>query len=617
MEYYSKQFGRVLLYDFAGDVEYYSSHAAILESISSSTRGDHIFLVVVNLLSSNHMIKSQLDYWVAFIQQQKFPRKYFGIVGSHYDSATAKHTVSDKLLLFKKSLGKNARDFLILGNGYFLMNCCNPRSDGISILRRHIFTQTRSSKRYQLSPEASILLGVLKKDFGGVVACSLDTIQSHIKDSGVALPCKMEALRSLFMELHEMGVFLLLGDGTKEDSLMVIDSSKLTNKVHKLLFSGHAVKSITESMSSDSESAECLGFSIGVVSESHLDKILPPYITKECLLQLQYCQEIKHTQIKLFLSLDQHASKLPVQSYYFFPAMCSSDRSNTSWDTDPVFSCDIGWLARCTDICDYFPPRFIHVLLLRLVFRFTLSVSDSPDPAPGACPESSSFNLHCTMWKTGVQWSMEEGVKCRVEMVNGNKGVVVLTRSIEDNTENLTSVFNDVIHCVKEAKAEFCHHIKPEFFLLDSTSEADYLRDENLFSMSDVNRVLKDPRGKKMVYSKSRKSYMGISKLSFVRRKTWWEFLFPINLEAILTHFKGVHISNLLLFGLRLGLPEGEVLAIEANFPLDANRRLTEVLKVWMSSTSLGFPCWWRLVEALEDVERDTLAKEIASFHGM
>ena len=44
----SKRYGRVLFYDFAGDPEYYSSHAAILENLASS-KGDKIFIIVVNL----------------------------------------------------------------------------------------------------------------------------------------------------------------------------------------------------------------------------------------------------------------------------------------------------------------------------------------------------------------------------------------------------------------------------------------------------------------------------------------------------------------------------------------------------------------------------------------
>ena len=622
-EYYSKRFGRILLYDFAGDVEYYSSHAAILENVASCSRGDDIFLVVVNLMDSVDSIERTLEYWVAFIQQQKFASKSLslGIVGSHYDLAIKK-VVSEKIEGFKPILNNNGKDFLLLGNGYYLIDCCKPRSSGINDLKRQIFLQTKCSRKYSLSDEACKLIGLLKKDFGEVVACSVQTVLSHIADSKVQMSHHITALQPLLFELHEIGIILMLGDKSKEDSLLIMDTSKLTNIVHELLFSPQALIKINKITGSSS-------LNIGVISESDLDIILPPYIRKECLVQLQYCREIKGTHIKVFPPLEQVASKLPNQSYYFFPAMCNSDKSDTLWDTDPEFNCDVGWLARCTDICDYFPPRFLHVLLLRLVFRFTLSVSDSPapespatvacpeSPAPVACPESPSFKLHCTMWKTGVQWSMEEGVKCRVEMLNDNKGVVVLAKSIEDNTDNFTSIFNDIIHCVMEAKAEFCHRIRPKFFLLDSTSEADYLSDDNLYPMSDVNRVLKDPRGKKMVYSVSRKGYMGISKLSYIRKQTCWEYLFPMKLEPVLIHFNSVHISNLLLFGLRLGLAQGDILAIEENFPFDANRRMTEVLKVWVSSSSLGFPCWWHLVEALEDVERHTLAKEIASAHGM
>ena len=41
----SKQYGRVLFYDFAGDAEYYSSHAAILEKLASSKIGNNIFFL--------------------------------------------------------------------------------------------------------------------------------------------------------------------------------------------------------------------------------------------------------------------------------------------------------------------------------------------------------------------------------------------------------------------------------------------------------------------------------------------------------------------------------------------------------------------------------------------
>ena len=68
--YLSKKYGRVLFYDFAGDAEYYSSHAAILENIASSRKGDNIFIIVIDLREEN--TKSILHYWHSFIHHQQF-----------------------------------------------------------------------------------------------------------------------------------------------------------------------------------------------------------------------------------------------------------------------------------------------------------------------------------------------------------------------------------------------------------------------------------------------------------------------------------------------------------------------------------------------------------------
>ena len=65
--YISKRYGRVMFYDFAGDPEYYSSHAAILENIASSSKGDNIFSIVVDLREDNTKIRNNLHYWFSLI----------------------------------------------------------------------------------------------------------------------------------------------------------------------------------------------------------------------------------------------------------------------------------------------------------------------------------------------------------------------------------------------------------------------------------------------------------------------------------------------------------------------------------------------------------------------
>ena len=83
----SKHYGRVLFYDFAGDPEYYSSHAAILENLASSKKGENIFIIIVDLREDIVKIENILHYWVSFIQHQNFMSivKNILIIGSHSD----------------------------------------------------------------------------------------------------------------------------------------------------------------------------------------------------------------------------------------------------------------------------------------------------------------------------------------------------------------------------------------------------------------------------------------------------------------------------------------------------------------------------------------------------
>ena len=247
-------------------------------------------------------------------------------------------------------------------------------------------------------------------------------------------------------------------------------------------------------------------------------------------------QEIKCKDIGLFLSAPQDTSSI-CQSFLFFPALCSVDKSEVSWSTPPD-RYSVGWLAQCTDPYDYFPPRFLHVLLLRIVFRFTLTAPQVRLSSKAKAAATDSFykqncQRRCTMWKTGVHWQMEEGVECIVEMVNINKGVVVITRSERDLMENCISVFNNIVSSVMETMKEFCHSIKPQFFLLSSTQQDDYLSEDNLFTTSDVERVLTSSDGKHVVVSVTGKREMKRADLLCMRTLTYWNSIFPIDFISV------------------------------------------------------------------------------------
>ena len=598
----SKHYGRVMFYDFAGDPEYYSSHAAILENLASSRKGDNIFIVVVDLRMDVMTTEKLLHYWFSFIQQQKFREKPFLIaVGSHSDSVTKEVVMkySEKFAQFNEDISESHT--LV---EYFIFDCRWPGSKEKGRLQKKITSMTSESECYKLTIEASILLGLLEKDFNNVVACSVEKIVSHIEDTGVQLPNKTETLIPYLHELHEVGILLLVGEGTNDNFLIVLNISKLTNKVHKALFSLDAFKELNKFRNS-------YPLDIGIIPENLLLKILPEYCTKKCLIQLQYCQEISHDNVGVFCSISQSSSSSS-QSLLFFPALILGDKSDASWETPPDDSYSIGWFASCTDPNDYFPPRFLHVLLLRMVFRFALS-DPQQHQALVHTTEHMEYESFCTMWKTGVHWLSEEGVECMVELVDDSKGVVVITKSVKDRTEICISVFNDIICCVMEAKAEFCHSVRPKFYLLDSTDQSDYLDKDNLFPMSEIEKTLVSPKRKEGVRSVTKKRFMRHSKLICMRKLTHWDNLFPIDFGSVLHYLKDI-VKPLYDLGIHLKISRGVLEAIEMNYPYDANRRTREVVRAWTSS-SLDPPCWSHLMEALKEIDHGATAKEIEKEH--
>ena len=594
--YTSKHYGRVQFYDFAGDSEYYSSHAAILENLASSRNGDNIFILVTDLREDDSVIENTLHYWFTFIKHQKFENEpSLIVIGSHSDLLTQEIlTLKNEFL---KSLLYTSE---MQSTGYFMLDCCKPGSKNISEVQSKFTNLTCKSPHYRLSFEASILLGLLEKDFSNVTSCPVSTLVSHMEDTGVHLPNKAELLHPMLFELHEVGILLLIGDRTKHDYHIILNTSKLTNRVHEALFSKDAILNIKKM----SERGYVPSFNIGIIPENLLQKLLPSYITKECLVHLQYCQEIKHRDIGLFLSTPQDTSSSP-QSFLFFPALCSADKSEVSWTTPPD-SYSIGWLAQCTDPYDYFPQRFLHVLLLRIVFRFTLTA-----PQEYSSRETRHFHHLCTLWTTGVHWLMEEGVECMVEMVDINKGpgVVVITRSEQDTVENCICVFNSIVSCVMETMKEFCHSIRPQFFLLDSTQQDDYLSDDNLFSISKVKKVLISSKGKEAVISKTGKRIMKRSRLLWLHKLSHWNSIFHIDFTSVHFHLKTI-VKELFDLGLQLDIPSSVLEAIEVQYPTDVDRQRRELVRKWMSS-SQDLPCWWHLVEALKKIGKRGIADEI------
>lgn len=282
------------------------------------------FLIVTRLNKDSKLIQEELGYWFSFLSYHgkdvSLKHKVL-VIGSHADLVTDAESgkTVDRMRKFVQEYSARVptHNFEIMN--ILKLNCCQPQSS--RLVRNDINQLLKGTTSCNLSSEAGILLGLLEKDFRTVVTCKLSTVLTHIEETGIHLPRIAESLHCLVMELHALGLLMIIrGLGIRmEDSLLLLNVLKLTNEVHELLFSNPS-RHLAAYPSSDSCSA-----SMGILPAKYLEKILPEYVTTDCLIQLQYCQEFSHAQVRLDHSVvptvDPNAPTL-----LYFPALCKTER---------------------------------------------------------------------------------------------------------------------------------------------------------------------------------------------------------------------------------------------------------------------------------------------------
>ena len=487
--HFSKAIGRVIYYDFAGDPEYYSSHSAIVANVMQAKYGTNIFLVVVNLTKPIPIIREELGYWLSFISyhmKASSVKCKVIVIGSHADRITIKADKTSKLLSVCQFILQYCFDIpkLIFDVvDMITLNCRQPRSSrGVKDI---ILKTIENTPRYNLSEEAAILLGLLDKDFKNVITCDLQTLITHIKDTGVYLPTMARSLYQVVEDLHSLGLLMSLQSEKKklEDTLLLLNIPKLTNKVHKLLFSKKSFLAHDTSM--------------GVLTHSFLNRHLPEYISVDCLVQLQYCQLFSHAEVGCDQSVvstnDPNAPTL-----LYFPALCTIERKQNIITPDE-YTYSIGWFAECRSKFHYFPARFLHVLLLRLAYTFAHPIAPHDLESDGEMSPHLDIirsNCRCTMWKNGLHWHMKVGVECIVELVNNNRGLVVITKSTmnEERRHKCGEMLFKIIEMSMKAKEELCRTITLKQYLIPlDCCDTDTLQNpDKLFDLDEVCQDLKE-----------------------------------------------------------------------------------------------------------------------------
>ena len=544
----SDVFGNVLFYDFAGNAEYHSSHAAVLEKLMHG--GRNIFLLVTDISKSPAL--EQIKFWLSFVsfhsKNSDNPSQLL-LVGSHADVVLASETNPQIMLDKIENEGATfcQQTSTIRFEGVLSFDCCLSRDVRAKKLHDMLKSLYKPFSHKDLSCGASILLGLLHRDFSEVVTSPMHKLTEHIETTGIHLPTESTQLIVLLQELQSIGLLLMVGKSSDTDHMwIIINLSKLTHDVHEKLFSRTARESL---LSDHGHHIETM-LKSGILPATELHRICPRFINKECLIELQYCHDIPEVDfLPNCLIQEIHHSHTSARertssSLLFFPALMQQKKEEIKWAIRNDHLCCKGWY--CV-VSNQLPPRFLHVLLLRLAFcpeltRSLPAITTTNTPhhsshVPVGVNEEvvliteggeSALRVNCHIWRWGIRWSTELGMECLVEVTRDSRGVVVISRSSQEHEHSCSSLFLKVIQKVLEAKVEFCHSLSLQTYLIDPeelsmTPPTQFdVPTLPLYRMSDVKRVFKEGLLSVVSSDGYGERILSASKLSFLLHFTMW-----------------------------------------------------------------------------------------------
>ena len=223
-KFQSKTFGNTVLYDLAGQVECYSSHAAVIKSTVIST--PPVFVVVIDSSESEEKVSQTLCYWLSFIDnhaaQSSEPPQVI-LVGSHADLL---ESVQEKMTQMSKLIKDMPASFHFTGR--VALDCRDSVSSELQLfcsLVKESCTILRQTADVDL--RCHVLYALLLERFQGKVACTVSDVATSVKETSAFLPQKPDSLIPLTSTLSDKGLLLVKGGKNKRDWWIILQKHHL------------------------------------------------------------------------------------------------------------------------------------------------------------------------------------------------------------------------------------------------------------------------------------------------------------------------------------------------------------------------------------------------------
>ena len=485
----SKRYGRVILYDMAGQQEYYASHAALLQNAISSYAP--LFIIVVNLCDSEDEIKQKIIYWISFLTNQcktsLTTKPHIIIVGSHKDIVKSRGEEP----MEKVNIQLLESDPLLSGFSFskFIPIDCRQTNSLAIVKLVETMKEACNTLRKQLGVAYHLhhLFSFLMKHFGEVVAVTFRSVFAIIQqECNTVVTSKKDELYCDLCELSDRGeIIFLVNHKDVAKSWIILNQPLLISDINGVLFAPEGFKQ------------HCKFADVtGVVAVTKLSKRFPQYksdMLVQFLTLLEFCCEVKDKEALQLI--DQERSTLtetdPTFSdqYLLFPALISADVSSDVWKVEAEFTHTCGWMLQCSDDRQLLTSQFLQVLLLRIAFSCALAADDRET---GGIPV---LRRKCTIWKSGIYWSNRDGIEVLVEIRHPpqNKEVLVMLRCRSGQEVECAHLRSTIIQMVLKAKEKLSHNVPTKEFVIHPTQltyPCNHINDKHLFNIMEISEAV-------------------------------------------------------------------------------------------------------------------------------
>ena len=490
-QFSSKIYGEVTFFDFAGQQEYYASHAALLKnSIASATP---LFLIVSDLRDSKEDIKQKLVFWMTFLANQSTSITsipHVIIVGSHKDVLKSRGE-DPKVKLDFEFDQTVASKFHI--HDFIPMDCRQHNSRGITKLRTSVKNICETIRKELDATMLHYLYVFLLDRFRGVSAVTCEEVQRLASSESLEIPLRQNNPDYLFIsceELDKAGYIIFIKNFDITKNWIILDQDALLSEVNGVIFAPEGFKQHCN-----------LANATGVVPVSRLAERFHQHNPDMLVLFMSYfefCQEIHDVEILHLINQD-HCPQSQIaltgvskERYLFFPGLVSLGVPHDVWEADTQFPHYCGWMLQCCDPGQYLTSQFLQVLLLRIAFSCAL--------APEA-RTSDILQRKCIFWKNGIYWSNRDGVKALVEIRDPPqmREVVVMLCCLEGKEIDCAHLRSTIIQLVLRAKEQFCATVQTKQFFIRPSLVKEYPfkcdhAEHGLVSATEVEKAIADSK---------------------------------------------------------------------------------------------------------------------------